>query len=147
MNLKPKESPNLSNLYRQLKMASCTAKDHPNPLLRVMSQSNRPNHLFSWCQPNQTARLVTFGPSQDLKYFLVLNPDHSLPHTNQLTSPFSISQLPKNMDESSSKHFTQQLGMIRSNTRLINHQSSNYNPSQPNQLTIINKIQRNPNQT
>jgi len=38
-------------------------------------------------------------------------------HTRQLSSPFSISQLSQNMDESSFKHFIEHLVGVRENSK------------------------------
>ena len=38
-------------------------------------------------------------------------------HTAQLTSPFNVSQLPQNMDESSFKHFIEHLVGMRENPK------------------------------
>jgi len=52
-----------------------------------------------------------------LDYCHVQHTWHSLYHTKQLSSPFNISQLPMNTDESSFEHFIEYLVGVRENSK------------------------------
>jgi len=62
-------------------------------------------------------RLTTFDLASDHDYFHVRIPTILSTHTRQSTSPLSISRLPQNTDESSFKHFTEHLVVIKENSK------------------------------
>jgi len=85
-------------------MVDYTIKDNSSSLSRVEGWFHCSNHIFSWVAQLKYNN-SNLRPNWDLDYFHVKILAILSTCASQLTSPFSISQFSKNIDECSFKHF------------------------------------------